>query len=411
MQYQPRVIDGELERRLRSAGAVVIEGPKACGKTASALQIAASDVRFDTDPQARAAVDIDPGLMLAGAQPRLLDEWQMAPALWNHVRRAIDDSGGRSGQYVLTGSATPNDDVAMHSGAGRFSFLPMRSMSLFESGHSSGALSLRSLMEGSRPSADETGATLSDVVDWIIVGGWPGLQNMTTSDAAQANRDYLRQMTEVDVTQVAGGRRDPARVYRLLQSLARNVATDVKRKVLAREAETSEPAIDEYLNVLGRLRIIEDQPAWSPSLKSKARLARGAKRHLVDPSLAVASLAASPAQLTNELEYLGLLFESLVVRDLRVYSQPLDGTVFHYSDNTGLEVDAIVQTPPGWAAFEVKLNPNKIDDAAVALHRMHSKIDTERWGNALCLGVITATGYAYERADGVMVIPIGTLAL
>ena len=411
MRYVPRIVDVELDDRLATSGAVVIEGPKACGKTATASQKAASQVRLDTDEEARQAVQIEPSIVLEGEHPRLVDEWQVAPAIWNHVRRRVDDSGGSPGQFILTGSSMPDDDINRHTGAGRFSFLQMRPMTLFETGHTNGSVSLTALLDGERPSSPDPGLTVSDIADRIVIGGWPARFDASPNDAMRSNRDYLRQVREVEISQLAGGRRDPQRIGRLLQSLGRNVASDVKRRVLATDSGLAETTVDEYLDVLRRLMLLEDQAAWSPSMKSAATLRRGAKRHFVDPSLAVAtSGTAGPHSLLRELTHMGSLFESLVVRDLRVLSQPLGGTVFHYRDSNNLEVDAVIQLDSMWAAFEVKLNPTKIDDGAHALRRLVDNVDTDAWGAPACLGVITATGYAYEREDGIMVLPIGTLA-
>lgn len=412
MRYLPRVVDDELRDRLAASGAVVIEGPKACGKTATAAEIAKSEIRFDTDEEARLALAIQPSLVLDGEQPRLLDEWQLAPTVWNHVRRHVDDSGGSAGQFILTGSSVPDDDINRHTGAGRFSFLRMRPMTLFETGHTNGSVSLRSLLSGERPTSPDPGLSVSDIAERIVVGGWPAHFDAAPETAMRANRDYLKQVREVEVSQVAGGRRrDPQRIGSLLQSLGRNIACEVKRTVLAQESALAAPTVDEYLDVLSRLMVLEDQPAWSPSMKSAARLRRAPKRHFVDPSLAVAtSDTAGPMALLRELSHMGSLFESLAVREMRVLSQPLGGSVYHYRDSNDLEVDLVVQLDGGWAAFEVKLNPNQVDSGAASLRRLEQNVNTQLWGRAKCLGVITATGYAYERDDGVMVVPIGTLA-
>jgi len=411
MLYLPRIVDNELTERLAASGAVVVEGPKGCGKTATAGQLAASEVRLDIDKEAQAAHAIDPALVLDGKPPRLLDEWQVVPAIWNDVRRYVDDSGGGPGQFILTGSSVPDDDANRHTGAGRISFLRMRPMTLFETGHTNGALSLAALLAGDRPSSTDPGLTVRDVSERIVTGGWPALHDSAPQQAMRFNRDYLRQVREVDVSRLAGGRRDPQRVGAVMQSLGRNVATEVKRGVLATESGLNPLTVDDYLDVLARLLLIEDQPAWSPSMKSAARLRKTPKRHFVDPSLAVAtSDTAGPESLLREPSHMGSLFESLAIRDLRVLSQPLGGTVFHYRDSNKLEVDSVVQLDGKWAAFEIKLNPNKIDDGAQALTRLVENINTDAWGMPACLGVITATGYAYERPDGVMVIPIGTLA-
>ncbi|MEX2551325.1 MAG: DUF4143 domain-containing protein [Nitriliruptoraceae bacterium] len=415
MRYQARVVDAELQQRLAAAGAVVIEGAKACGKTATASRVVASQVMLDIDTRARQAVAIDPSLVLEGQRPRLLDEWQVEPRLWNHVRRAVD-AAGAAGQFVLTGSAVPADDADRHSGAGRFSFLRMRPMTLFESGHSTAAVSLAGLFDGEPVRAAEPDLSLRTLIERIVIGGWPAQQNRSVSDAARAARDYLEQVRQVDISRVGGIRRDPARVGALLASLARNVATEVKNSVLAADAAGADGALDEhtvagYLDALQQLMVIEDQRAWAPHLRSKAVLRKSPKRHFVDPSLAVAALTAGPDRLLADLNLLGLLFESLVVRDLRVLSQPLDGQVLHYRDHYGIEVDTIVQLADGrWGAFEVKLGDGMVEQGAQNLRRFVQQIDLDRAGQPAVLAVICGTGYGYVRDDGVAVVPIGTLA-
>jgi hypothetical protein len=415
MPYLPRVVDAELDARLAAAGAVVIEGPKASGKTETARQRAESSVLLDVDENARRAAVVDPSLVLEGPTPRLIDEWQVEPSLWNHVRRAVDDRG-LSGQFVLTGSSVPADDVARHTGAGRFSFLRMRPMTLFESGHTNGAVSLSALLAGDRPRSDDPGLAVADLADRITAGGWPAQYGRRVADAARAARDYLEQVRRVDVSRVAGTRRDPARIERLLRSLARNTATEVATSVLAADAGGGDGPLDrhtvaEYVNILDRLMVIEDQPAWAPHLRSRASLRTSPKRHFVDPSLAVAALGAGPERLLGDLNLLGLLFESLVIRDLRVLAQPLDGQVLHYRDNYGVEADAVVQLSDGrWGAFEVKLGAGLVDEGAEALLRFRKAIDTSKSGEPTVLGVIAGTGFGYMRPDGIAVIPVGALA-
>lgn len=399
---------------MSAVGAVVIEGPRACGKTATARQIAASEVLLDVDANARAAIAVDPALVLDGPTPRLLDEWQIEPTIWNHVRRAIDDRSD-SGQFILTGSAVPPDDITRHTGAGRISRLRMRPMSLFETGRGSGNVSLSELLEGRvSPSADP-GLSVADLAEEIAVGGWPGLRGRGVQDALLAARDYLEEIARVDVGRVDGTHRDPSRVTRLLQSLARNIATYAAATTLARDTggadgPLKDDTVREYLAALERLMVVEDQPAWAPHLRSKYRLRTAPKRHFVDPSLAVAALGATPDRLLGDLNLLGFLFESLVVRDLRVYAQATDARVSQYRDSGGLEVDAIVEAGDGrWVAFEVKLGQGQIDDAAASLTRFAARIDTTSSGNPALLGVIVATGYGYRRKDGVAVIPIGAL--
>ncbi len=415
MAYLPRVVDAELKARLAAAGAVVIEGPKACGKTETARRLAASAVLLDIDENARRAAAVDPSLVLEGPTPRLLDEWQIEPGIWNYVRRAVDERGA-GGQFILTGSSVPADDVARHTGAGRFSFLRMRPMSLFETGHTNGAISLAALLAGEPPRSNDPGLSVRDLAERITVGGWPGQHGRRVADAARAARDYLEQVRQVDVSRVAGGLRDPARIERLLRSLARNTSTEAAITVLAADAGGGDGALDrhtvtEYLNILGRLMIIEDQPAWAPHLRSRANLRSSSKRHFVDPSLAVAALAAGPERLLQDLNLLGLLFESLVIRDLRVLAQPLDGQVWHYRDNYGVEADAVVQLADGrWAAFEIKLGAGLVDEGAKSLLRFRAAIDTRKSGEPALLGVISGTGFGYVRPDGVAVIPVGALA-
>ena len=399
---------------MSAVGAVVIEGPRACGKTATARQIAASEVLLDVDSNARAAIEVDPALVLDGPTPRLLDEWQIEPAIWNHVRRAIDDRSG-PGQFILTGSAVPPDDITRHTGAGRISRLRMRPMSLFETGRSSGGISLSELLEGSVSPVADPGLSVAGLAKEIALGGWPGLRGRSVEDALLAVRDYLEEIARVDVGRVDGTQRDPSRVTRLLASLARNVATHAAATTLAEDTggadgPLKDDTVREYLAALERLMVVEDQPAWAPHLRSKHRLRTASKRHFVDPSLAVAALGATPDRLLGDLNLLGFLFESLVVRDLRVYAQATGARVSQYRDSGGLEVDAIVEAGDGrWMAFEVKLGQGQIDAAAASLERFAARIDTARCGSPALLGVIVATGYGYRRKDGVAVIPIGAL--
>jgi predicted AAA+ superfamily ATPase len=414
--YQPRIVDRVLQSRLRAAGAVVIEGPKACGKTATARQLAKSEVLLDLDAAARQAASIEPGLVLEGPAPRLLDEWQLAPGLWNAVRRAVDDSQS-PGRFILTGSAVPADDETRHTGAGRIVRFRMRPMSLYELGVSTGAMSLRALLEGETPRSSDSGLTIPVLAERLAVGGWPGLRTLGAEDALAGMRGYLDEIARADVSRVEGKRRDPLRVGLVLRSLARNVATHVSVSTIAEDVGGEEDVtikrqtVADYLDALSRLMVVEDQPAWAPHLRSKARLRSAVKRHFVDPSLAVAALGATPERLLRDLNQFGYLFESLVVRDLRVYAQPLDGTIYQYRDSNDLEADAIVELPDGrWAAFEVKLGgADAIDRAAAGLLKLAGGIDTGKSGKPALLGVITGGGYGYRRPDGVAVIPIGAL--
>jgi predicted AAA+ superfamily ATPase len=414
MDYRARIVDRELRVRLAGTGAVVIEGPRACGKTATARNVAASEALLDTDRNMREAVTVNPALVLAGETPRLIDEWQVAPEIWNHLRRAVDDRG-RPGQFILTGSATPADDATRHSGAGRITRLRMRPMSLFESGRSDGTVSLAQLLGGESMRGARSDLTISEIATEAAVGGWPGLRDSGTDQALRSLRGYIDEIGRVDISRVDEKRRDPNRVGRLLVSLARNVATHAAATTLAKDAGGSDGPLDddtvrEYVDALERLMVIENQPAWAPHLRSTHTLRRASKRHFVDPSLAVAALKATPEEMLRDLRLFGFIFESLVIRDLRIYAQAADGMVSQYRDSSGLEVDAIVEGLDNrWIAIEVKLDPSRVDEAAANLLKFANKVDTAVTGEPAALAVIIGSGYGYRREDGVQVIPIGAL--
>lgn len=414
MPYRPRVVDAELTDLLASSGAVLIEGPKGCGKTETARQAANSEVLLDIDVAARTAGEVDPALLLTGATPRLLDEWQMVPALWNHVRRAVDERQAK-GQFLLTGSAVPADDVSRHTGAGRIARLRMRPLSLAELGQSTSTISLRALLDGSPPAPCQSAHTIADVARLTAVGGWPTLLNTPAPAALRVLRSYLADIQRTDIQRVDGVARDPIRVERVIRAYARHVGTEATMSTLLVDVDgqdhpTHRVTLAQYLDALERLFVIEEQPAWAPHLRSRARVRSARKRHFVDPSLAVAALQATPERLLQDVSLFGTVFESLVVRDMRIYAQPLEAQILHYRDNTALEIDGIVEVADGrWGAFEVKLGQNAVDDAADTLKRFIAKVDIERAGAPMFLAVITGTGYAYRRPDGIDVIPIGTL--
>jgi predicted AAA+ superfamily ATPase len=413
--YRSRVVDDELNTLLGATGAVLIEGPKGCGKTETGRRAARSEVRLDVDSDARAAATIAPHIILAGDRPRLIDEWQLVPDVWNHVRRDVDAHPGQPGQFILTGSAVPADDKTRHTGAMRFTRLRMRPMSLFETGHSTGTVSLATLFEGSAPAARDPGLSIEAIAERIAVGGWPGLLDRKPKQALYALRGYLDEVRRVDISGLDGIRRDPENVARVLRSLARNIATQASANAIAADVGGADNSVKphtviEYLGALTRLLIVEDLPAWAPNLRSRSPLRSAPTRHFVDPSIAVAALDTRPERLLRDFESLGLLFESLVVRDLRIYAQAMDGRVYHYRDQTGLEADAIVALGDGrWAAFEVKLGQVAVDKAAANLVKLAERVDPSTDGPPAALAVITATGYGYRRADGVDVIPIGAL--
>ena len=412
--YDPRIGDAELAHRLESAGAVLIEGPRACGKTAMARRMAASEVLLDVDENARRAAAAAPALVLAGKAPRLIDEWQIEPALWNHVRREVDRRADR-GRFILTGSAVPADDITRHTGAGRVSRLRLRTMTLREMGLSTGEVSLRALLRGRFEGCAAPGLSIEETAVQLCRGGWPGDRRRSDRACMTARADYLEEIRRVDISRPDGVRRDPENVGRVLRSLARNPAATVGVRTIAADAGGDRGPLDDgavggYLDALRRLMVYEEQPAWAPPLRSRSRLRRAPKRHFVDPSLAAAALGATPARLLADFRLLGALFESLVHRELAVYARACDASVYHYRDNAGLEVDAVVETRDGrWCAFEVKLGAGQTDSAAAALLRVRDRVDPDRSGPPQMLGVIVGTGYGYRRDDGVAVIPVAAL--
>jgi uncharacterized protein len=415
VSYLPRVVDAALAERLGSAGAVLIEGPKACGKTFTAEQRAASRVYLDIDHQARAALGVDPALVLSGAPPQLVDEWQLdATRVWNHVRSEVDHHGA-TGRYILTGSATPPDDARRHSGAGRFARLTMRPMSLFESGDSTGEISVAALLDRHRPTAAATDVTVPRYAELVTRGGWPLNLTRSIAAAARANIDYVSTIAEVDLPSLDPARRHPRLAVRVLQALARNIGMEYVVSRIARDASTDDSEVArstvyDYLPPLERLMVLDPLDAWSPHLRSRARLRNSPRIQFCDPSLAVAALRTRPGQLLSDLNFFGHLFEAMVVRDLRVFADAVDGAVQHYRDSDGLEIDAVLSAGDGrWAAFEVKLGQADIDMAAANLLSFARKVDTTKVGEPATLAVVTSTGYGYTRPDGVMVISAAAL--
>ena len=413
--YLPRVVDADIERLLRLVPTLVLEGPRGCGKTTSARQFAASEVALDETPNAQRAAQIDPRSVLDGDTPRLIDEWQLAPGIWNAVRRASDDRRS-TGQFILTGSADPADEITRHSGAGRIGRVRMRPLSLYESGASNGTVSLGAVMDGEAPHAQALDHSLGDVAEWTCRGGFPQTLGLSVGDAQRFLSLYLEEIRRVDIERVDGISRDPIRVNRLMQSLARNISTRATLRTLARDANGAQldpKTVTSYLSALERVFIAEDVPAWSPRLRSRITLRAAPVRQLADPALACALLRTGPNRLLDDLETFGLLFESLVLRDLRVYTSPSRAWVGHYRDETGLEADAIVELSDGtWAAFEVKLGGDQaIERAAASLLKLAERVDPAVRDRLRALVVVTATGgYAYQRPDSVSVIPIATLS-
>jgi len=420
IKYLPRISDKLLTELLEASGAVLVEGAKWCGKTSSAREQSASCLYMqDTDRRTSymQMVDSKPSLLLQGETPRLLDEWQDAPVLWDTVRFEVDKRQ-KTGQFILTGSAVPKDDEIHHSGAGRITRMRMRTMSLFESKESNGCVSLHSLFEGMGGMRDIEGMsnlTIEQIAFIICRGGWPASISMSPQAALRTARSYVDAVINKDTHRVDGVDKNPDRVQLLLRSLARNITTLATAKtiiddVVANEISMTEKTYTNYMNALKRIFVVEDLPAWQPSLRSKTAIRTSDKRHFVDPSIATAVLRINPEVMLKDFEYFGFLFESLCTRDLRVYAEANDGKVYHYRDKTGLEADMIIQLADGrWAAIEVKMGSKQIDDAAANLLKLSEKVNTEKMGNPSFLMVLTAGEFAYCRKDGVFVVPLGCL--
>ena len=417
--YRPRLIDVSIARTLRTTGAVCIEGPKWCGKTWSALNQANSWVDLSDahgNFQNRRLAKTDPNLVLEGDAPHLVDEWQEVPKLWDAVRTAVD-SGQKKGMFILTGSSTPVRKGILHSGTDSMATLRMHTMSLYESGDSIGTASI-SDMFGNRFRSSRTGdVDLRDLIYLTVRGGWPASIGVTREDASVIGRQYLASMRDEDFEKIDGVKRDADRVRMLIRSLARNESTLASKSKLASDIKEedgwgpAENTVNDYLGILNRMFLIEDQPAFNPGLRSSYRVGKTAKRHLADPSLAAAAMGANIENLFRDLNTFGLLFEALCERDLRVYSQSLGGTIGHYRDGRGNEIDTAVQLPDGrWGAFEIKLGMNQVDKAAEDLLELTEKIrkDEGKVPEFLCV-IVGLSSYAYRREDGVYVVPITAL--
>lgn len=417
MAYLERISDLELKRKLGSSGAVLVRGPKACGKTESAKQIANSFLYLDRDDQVQLMMDVAPKKLLEGNTPRLIDEWQVQPKLWDYIRHEVDDRQ-ETGQFILTGSANPVESVKMHSGAGRFTIVDMRTMSWQELGYSSGKVSLNDLFNGVSIDLNDNRLDVEFIVEKMIIGGFPSLVNKSVIQAMDLNRAYIDLLAEIDINMVSGVRRDPNKVRSLLKSLSRNTSTvvdisSIERDIFDNEKNSvSRPTVYDYLDALERLMIIENQPAWNVHLRSTNVLRQTPKRHFTDVSLAIATMGANANFLLDNLNYTGFLFESQVVHDLRVYAQANDAKVFHYRDSSNLEVDAIIQKQNGkWCAFEIKLGTGQIEEAATNLKKFEAIIDTKKSGAPTSLNIITGTGMTYTRKDGINVISLASLGV
>lgn len=412
-EYRPRVIDSALQRALAAAGAVVLEGARATGKTTTALHAAASYVFID-DPQAQSLLDVAPRSLLEGDAPRLLDEWQVAPQLWNSVRRAVDATA-EPGLFILTGSAVPPDDVTRHTGAGRFLRLRERTMSWWEKLDSpTGAVSLAGLFEGNLPKTDLGAAPdLDTVIDNLLRPGFPAMTALATTQSADRLRGYIDDVARTDIRRIADIRHEPEVIKQLIAGLARSVASEVTYKTLAADVRVVAPTIDEetvsnYVGLLQRLFVVEAQRPWTPALRSRARVRTSPKFHLVDPALAAAALGAGAQHLRGDLNTLGTLFESAVVHDLTVLT--LGGEVSHYRDSNGKEIDAILTLPDGrWGAVEVKLGGQQVSMGARSLQTVIAQVDTAAIGEPTFRLVVTGTGPILVTDDGTVTAPLTAL--
>lgn len=416
--YIPRIADKTLQMKLRTSGAVLIIGPKWCGKTWTALNQSES-VIYMQEPDKRASymkmAQTMPSFLLQGEKPRLIDEWQTATILWDAVRFAVDQTP-QKGQYILTGSVIVDEDEEMtHTGTGRISRMKMRPMSLFESKESNGKVSLKELFDGNTEIAATSELTVPELAYAICRGGWPATLEMDHDDALEVAKNYVDAVCERDAAAIDKSQKDPDRVRNILKSLARNISTmttdrTIMGDVKANDISLSDKTLESYLRALRRLFIIEDVKAWQPSLRSKTGIRTSDKRQFVDPSLAVAAIGLNPTSILEDFQYFGFLFESLCARDLRVYSEPLKGTIRHYHDLNDLEADLIITLEDGrWAAVEVKLGSREIDEGAEHLKKLAQIVNTQKHPAPSFLMVLTGGELAYRREDGVFVVPIGCL--
>ncbi len=420
-QYRKRIADEILLRKLEGKGAVLIEGPKWCGKTTTAEQVANSVLYMD-DPEKKTQnitmSELSPKRLLTGAVPRLIDEWQLAPKLWDAIRFEVDHRG-ELGQFILTGSAVPADTKEItHSGTGRFTWLTMRPMSLFESGESTGDVSLKALFQASSEVDGEAKIDMERLAFLVCRGGWPQAIDMRDEIALDQAMDYYDAVVHSDINRADNVQKNPERVKRLMRSYARNQGTQAPNTLIVQDmAANEETALDvetvaSYINALHRIFVVEDMPAWNPNLRSKTAIRSSDTRYYIDPSIATAALGIGPNDLMRDLNTFGFLFETLCVRDLRVFADALNGSVYHYRDKDGLECDAVVHLRNGqYGLVEIKLGGEKlIEEGAAALKALAEKIDTGKMKAPSFLMVLTGTGdYAYRRRDGVCVVPIGCL--
>ena len=420
-EYKKRIVDEMLLKKLKGKGAVLIQGPKWCGKTTTAEQISNSILymaKSDEQEQNKVLAEINPSLLLAGDVPRLIDEWQIAPKLWDAARYEIDHRNAE-GQFIFTGSSVPaNMDEVIHTGTGRFAWLLMRPMSLYESGESTGEVSLKDLFEGKEKIQGINKLDLEKIAFLVCRGGWPRSIYMEEEIALEQAFDYYKVVVETDISKVDNISKNPERVKKLMRAYARNMGSQasnetIKSDMIANDSQALDTdTVLLYVNALKKIFVVEESPAWNPNLRSKTAIRTSDTRYFIDPSIAVAALGIGPKDLMNDLNTFGLLFETLCIRDLRVYAESLNGDLYHYRDSSDLECDAVIHLRDGsYGLIEIKLGGDSlINEGAKNLKKLESRIDVEKMNNPSFLMVLTAIGkYAYKREDGVYVIPIGCL--
>ena len=420
-EYKKRIVDEILRKKLLGKGAVLIEGPKWCGKTTTAEQISKSILYMDAPADKEQNIllaDINPSLLLSGETTRLIDEWQIAPKLWDAIRFEVDHRSSE-GLFILTGSSVPADTKEVtHSGTGRFAWLTMRPMTLYESGESNGSVSLKDLFDNEKDINGINNLSLEDIAYLCCRGGWPRRVFLNNEIALEQAFDYYDAIVNTDISRVDGVSRNSERAKNLMKSYARNIGTQASLETIKNDIINNDTfsldtdTVLSYINALKKIFVIEDSPAWNPNLRSKTSIRTSDTRYFVDPSIATATLGLGPKDLLNDLNTFGLIFETLCIRDLRVYADSINGAVYHYRDATDLECDAVIHLRNGeYGLIEIKLGGDKlIESGAETLIKLKNKIDTSKMKNPAFLMVLTSTGkYAYKREDGVLVVPIGCL--
>ena len=417
MKYLPRLVDKEIDELMEIMGAVLIEGPKWCGKSTTGIHHAKSVIEFQ-NPDRKQEYDeikkIKPSLFLNGEKPRMFDEWQMYPVVWDCIRTDVDHTGLK-GQYILTGSAKPSEGETMHTGTGRISRVLMRPMSLFESKESTGEVSLKDIFEG-KDISGVSKLSLEDLASVIVRGGWPASIGIKSDAKYKVSKEYVKALLHEEVRKINGVERKPEKMQNVLRSLARNISTQVSNTTIEGDIKNnfdddiSRPTLNDYLNTLEKLFVIEDVKATNLNFRSKYAIRTKPKKYFVDPSIATAILDIKPKDLINDLNTFGFLFEALCIRDLKAYMGDLGNDLTFYRDEKNFEIDAILRTSSGkWGAVEIKLGAGYIDEAAGNLLKFKNRVDESKCGKPSFLMVLTAASYSYKRSDGVYVVSIGTL--